>query len=70
MIPAMLRKRQVETECVSTKNDQSLSVRKNELAWANETMTAIKEDRLALFAQIITPINKNANENLGYELLV
>ena len=55
---------------VYKENDHSLSTRKNELEWANETMAAIQESRLKLFAQVITPINEKANQKLRYEILV
>lgn len=55
---------------VYQENDQVLSSRKNELGWANETMLAIKENRLALFAQVIIPTDQESNKQLRYEILV
>jgi len=51
-------------------NDITLSNRKNELDWANETLVAIKENRMSLFAQVITPIGKQKSNKLRYEILV
>ena len=51
-------------------SSHDLSERKNELDWANETLLAIQENRLALFAQVIKPISDQAKGKLSYEILV
>lgn len=56
--------------CVYQKDDLTLSTRKNELDWANESIEAIQNNRMALFAQVITPISNKENNKLAYEILV
>jgi len=56
--------------CVYHEDDIALSTRKNELDWANETLEAIQNNRMALFSQIITPISNKGNNKLRYEILV
>lgn len=55
---------------VYQETDIAVSARKNELDWANDSLEAIKQDRMALFAQVITPIGKQKNKKLRYEILV
>ena len=56
--------------CIYRESSHALSTRKNELDWANDTIAAIQENRLQLFAQVITPIGKTKNNKLRYEILV
>jgi len=51
-------------------DDITLSNRKNELDWTNETIKAIQENRMVLFAQVITPIQGKKSNKLRYEILV
>jgi len=55
---------------VYQENFHNLSERKNELDWVNETILAIKENRLALFAQVIMPSSEQTANKLSYEILV